>query len=173
MKHLLAYAVVFVSLLTVYLNTAGGGTVGAYPPDGIYTCAWIAANPTAATLARVSCRADGVNPGSQITPAEAADLATPSTPDTNPCQRVPGSGAIGTNVYAATTFEYSTAWFWPTSSRGEPFWWYIKHTDGSNQAYNYSAGGGGQLGVPANIYQWKVQNKGADAQYWDGVCYSS
>ncbi len=100
-----------------------------------------------------------------------ASVPKPASPDASGCQRVPSSGYIGTNVYASTTDEYATNWQWSASSSGEPFYWYIKHTDGSNQDYGYSSGGAGSDTVAGNIYYWEVQNKGADAQAWN-VCYS-
>ena len=150
------------------MSEAQGSSLTALPPGGVYTCAWIAANPTAATLVRVSCNPSGVNPGSAVTPADVAAV----TPLGTGCQRVPSAGAIGHLVYASTTPEYSSSWSWSSSSRDEPFYWYIKHTDGSNQAYGYSLVAGGGLGVPPNVYYWEVQNQGADARYWDPVCWS-
>lgn len=100
-----------------------------------------------------------------------ASVPAPTLPDASGCQRVPSSGYIGTNVYASSTDEYATNWNWSASSSNEPFYWYIKHTDGSNQAYGYSSGGGGSDTVPGNVYYWEVQNKGSDPQAWN-VCYS-
>lgn len=100
-----------------------------------------------------------------------ASVPAPTIPNASGCQRVPSSGYISTNVYASTTDEYATSWNWSASSSNEPFYWYIKHTDGSNQAYGYSSGGGGSDSVPGNVYYWEVQNKGADPQAWN-VCYS-
>jgi hypothetical protein len=48
--------------------------------------------------------------------------------------------------------------------------WSIKHTDGSNQSYGYSSGGGSQ-NVPGNVYYWEVQNQGSDPQAWE-VCFN-
>jgi hypothetical protein len=147
------------------------------PSDGIYTCRWIAAHPTAATLAGVSCRADMVNPGSDYTPSDvlvATRAMGPDAIDASGCQYVPPQPqAIGTNVYAQSTAEYSATWAWgvvyPSAQHG-PYYWYLKHTDGSNQAWNYSGGADGSIGVPGNVYYWKVQNKASWPQEWE-VCY--
>jgi len=148
------------------------GSKPATPPGGVYTCGWIAANPTSATLARVSCSPDMVNPGSSVSPSEAATLAGPDSVDSNGCQAVPSSGYIGHNVWAATSYQYTTAWSWTAGSAHETFTWYIKKTDDTTQVWGFGSGDvGDDRSVPANVYRWKVQNTGADPQNW-GVCYS-
>jgi len=171
--------------------TSSGKALGLNLPS-VYTCEWIAANPTEATAMRVSCNETMVNPGADLERANAlreqlsAMTSSPLTRgsrDAIPAgqggrtfivqstgyQRVPLSGSIGTNVYASTSFEYSLAWGWTGSSQSGDFYWYIKKTDGSNQVWNFSNGIGGEIGVPGNIYEWKVQNKASVPQYWARV----
>lgn len=92
------------------------------------------------------------------------------TPLSSGCQRVPATGYIGTNVYADSTSEYSNYWSWGSSSSGQPFYWYVKRSDESNAGNGYSTGGGGSSSVAANVYHWKVQNKGSTPQAWN-VCW--
>ena len=92
------------------------------------------------------------------------------TPLSSGCQRVPATGYIGTNVYADSTSEYSNYWSWGAASSGQPFYWYVKRSDESNAAGGYSTGGGGSSSIAANVYHWKVQNKGSTPQAWN-VCW--
>ncbi|HZT92558.1 MAG TPA: hypothetical protein VFA05_11015 [Gaiellaceae bacterium] len=131
------------------------------------------ASDAAAAAALPSASVTPVRPyqaGDQVWTTDAS-VPSPAQPNANGCQRVPASGYIGTTVYAATTDEYATSWSWSASSSGEPFIWYIKHTDGSNQVYGSSSGYGDSVGVPGTVYYWEVQNKGSDPQAWN-VCYS-
>lgn len=96
-------------------------------------------------------------------PAEVTLLATG-------CQRVPATGYIGTNVYADSTAQYANYWEWSSASSSQPFYWYIKRTDNTNADSGYSTGGGGSRLLAANVYYWKVQNKGSSPQAWN-VCY--
>lgn len=86
------------------------------------------------------------------------------------CQRVPATGYIGTNVYADSSAQYSNFWYWGAASSGQPFYWYVKRNDNSNADSGYSNGGNGSSSVGANIYHWKVQNKGSSPQAWN-VCW--
>jgi hypothetical protein len=108
-------------------------------------------------------------PGDTVWTTTAA-VPPPAKPDANGCVRVPSSGYIGHLVYASSSAEYATYWQWSSGSSSEPFYWYIKHTDGSNQSYGYSSGGGSQ-NVPGNVYYWEVQNQGSDPQAWE-VCFN-
>lgn len=145
------------------------------PPDGIYTCSWIAGHPTAATLAGVSCREDMVNPGSSVSPESVglpSGLGTDS-PDANGCQQVPGGGGkISVGVYAATTYEYSDAWSW-IGGFG-PYEWYIQKTTGVYEVYGgvFDNGPYDIGGLQPNIYRWKVHNEGYGPASWWPVCYS-
>ena len=149
-----------------------------YPPNGVYTCEWIAAHPTEATLARVSCNPDMTNPGSSVSPADvaAADLANRSfrsgTMLGSGCPRVPSSGAIGQGVFASTSPEYSSFWQWPAGSQHGYFTWYIKkNSDDSTWDWGSQFDGDFKYTTP-NIYYWKVQNNYSNAQYWDCVAWS-
>jgi hypothetical protein len=109
-------------------------------------------------------------PGDKVW-ADGAVVPVAVSPDANGCVRVPSSGYISHLVYASSPAEYATYWQWSAASSNEPFYWYIKHTDGSTQTYGYSGGGGGSQNVPGNNYYWEVQNQGADPQAWE-VCFN-
>lgn len=157
---------------------AGPGKGQVLPPGGIYTCAWIAAHPTEATLARVSCNSDMVNPGSSVSPAEvaAADLANASSPSTilgSGCPRVPSSGAIGQGVWARTAGDYySSFWEWPAGSQNGYYTWYIKRTS-DDATINWGSQFAGDFEyVASNVHYWKVQNHHNIAQFWNCVFWS-
>ena len=57
------------------------------------------------------------------------------------------------------------------TSSNQPYYWYLKHTDTTNQAYGYSGGVGTGVSAPYNVYYWQVLNNGATPQAWQ-VCYS-
>lgn len=101
-------------------------------------------------------------------------LTTPPVPElavlAEDCQRVPATGYVGTNVYASSSAAYANYWRWSDSSSAQPFYWYIKRTDNSNADSGYSTGGGSSTTLAANVYYFKVQNKGASPQAWN-VCY--
>lgn len=103
------------------------------------------------------------------TPPPPADTASLDLMATG-CDRVPASGYLGTNVYADSNAHYANYWYWSDSSSSQPFWWYLKKGDNSNQGSGYSTGAGDAISVPGNIYRWKVQNKGSSPQAWT-VCY--
>lgn len=88
----------------------------------------------------------------------------------NGCQRVPATGYIGTNVYAESSAEYANFWEWSDSSSAQPFYWYLKRTNDTNADSGYSSGGGSSRTLAANVYYFKVQNKGSSPQAWN-VCY--
>jgi hypothetical protein len=91
-------------------------------------------------------------------------------PTASGCQRVPGSGYLGTNAYANTVAEYANHWDWSGGSSGQAFNWWLKKTDGTTVRSGSSAGSGGSVDLAANIYYWRVQNKGVTPQAWN-VCY--
>lgn len=113
-----------------------------------------------------------------IRPYQPGDIVWTSSPPPPPlsadsmdvgCDRVPATGYIGTNVYADSGAHYANFWNWGPGSSGEAYYWYIKKTDGTTQTNGYGSGGD-SASVPANIYRWKVQNKGAYPQAWQ-VCF--
>ncbi len=85
------------------------------------------------------------------------------------CDRVPATGYNGTNVYADSGAHYANHWNWGAGSSGEAYYWYVKKTDGTTQASGYT-NSADSASVPANVYRWIVQNKGAYPQAWQ-VCF--
>jgi len=108
-------------------------------------------------------------PGDKVwltTPPAASGVGTLA----NGCERVPLTGYIGTNVYADSSAQYANYWQWSDSSSAQPFYWYLKRTNNTNAVSGYSTGGGGSRTLAANVYYFKVQNKGSSPQAWN-VCY--
>ena len=85
------------------------------------------------------------------------------------CDRVPATGYISTNVYADSGAHYANLWWWGAGSSGEEYYWYVKKTDGTTQTWGNTSDADSSP-VPANIYRWKVQNKGVTPQAWN-VCF--
>lgn len=147
------------------------------PPNGVFTCSWIAAHPAAATAFAVSCSPDMQNAGAdpatvatiqgQIARALGRSLASQGD------VRVPAAGAISHGVYAATSAQYSVRWGWTDASQSETFYWYVKRNDDSIRDSGFSlGGGGGTTNLGANNYHWQVYNDGADPQYWAHVLWN-
>jgi hypothetical protein len=105
-------------------------------------------------------------PGDQVWASRAPLAGTLATG----CQRVPSTGYLGTNAYAQTTAEYANRWDWSSGSSFQSFAWWIKKTDGTTQASGTSAGAGSGITVAANIYYWRIQNRGGAPQAWN-VCF--
>lgn len=153
--------------LLVSLIAASGSlahTSQVLPPNGVYTCQWITANPTAATLARVSCNSDMVNPGSLVSPASVASVR----PDANGSQDIPSpTTCVSQGVYTRTTSEYAGVWTWYPILATQPYYYYLKKSSDDSNVYNgHSTGGGGGATEPNNVYYFKVQNDGPTCQRW-------
>lgn len=113
-----------------------------------------------------------------VRPYQRGDLVWTTTPpvpeqqlgalDTG-CDRVPATGYISTNVYADSGAHYANFWSWGQGSSGQAYYWYVKRTDGTTQTSGHTSGADNST-VPANVYRWKVQNKGASPQAWN-VCF--
>lgn len=130
---------------------------------------------TASSRSSTSALVMTVTPVRPYRPGDKIWLTTPAPPAvvalSDGCQRVPATGYIGTNVYANSTAQYANYWSWSEASSAQAFYWYIKKTDNTTVAFDFSSGGGGSRSVAANVYYWKVQNQGATPQAWN-VCYS-
>lgn len=134
------------------------------PPDGVYTCAWIAENPTAAAAAQVTC-----DPA--VFSARMASLSAPSGSEAlmdSGSQYLPSASTrAGQGVFVWTSYKYVTSWSW-YGIFGDPYYtWYIQKT--GDQTYTYGPvidTDVHQQGVPANIYRWGAQNHSSVPQRW-------
>lgn len=94
---------------------------GAQPPDGVYTCAWIADHAVEAAAARVSC---------DPTPPKRFNFGF--APDASGCQYLPGPNTkVGQGVFTWSTFEYANYWD-INSIFAADYTWYVQKTDGTN-----------------------------------------
>lgn len=156
----------WVGVLSAAFLAATPAGAATSPPNGVYTCSWIAANPAAAAEARVGC-GDLASTPTRVSEPSASPLA-------QGCQNVPASGSVGKGVFAWSTYEYATSWAWSTNLGGTVnYTWYIQQTTGVNYTHgdvfdNHLY----QIGVPGNVYRWGAQNHSTSAQSWH-VCYSS
>jgi hypothetical protein len=177
-----AVAAAIAATVTVSTASARGPASLSSPPNGVYTCAWIAAHPASAAQAQVTCDPSiffaALSPLAALAaPASAESLATPASADSitaDGCQPVPnGGGRVGQGVFAWSTYEYANQWTWVANYGPAYYTWYLQKTDGSTYAYGpISDTSAHSLGVAANIYRWGAQNHFETAQNWQ-VCYAT
>lgn len=163
-------------VLLVVAPGAGARGTGSTPPNGIYTCSWIAAHPAEALAARVTCDASmflvATAPSALAVLTDGLQAPLGATPDAYGCTYVPTSGNIGQGVFAWSGYEYANQWqFTPTYSPNT-YTYYIQRTGGVTYTWGdiydpYTH----TVGVPANIYRWGVQNRSSQVNNWY-VCYS-
>jgi hypothetical protein len=145
------------------------------PPNGIYTCGWIAANPAAAAQTRVTCDAAVFSAGlSSQSSAPTGSALTPNTIDANGCQHVPnGGGRVGKGVFAWSTYEYSNQWAFNGFYSPSYYTFYIQRTDGTNAVFGpITDTQVHSLGLGANVYRWGAQNHSDTAQNWYACYYT-
>jgi hypothetical protein len=124
-------ACVVVAMIAVATASAKQ-TVSALPPNGVYTCGWIATHPAAAARARVTCDASVFFSAMRQSPPIAGSvvtaLASPDTIDSTGCWDIPEDGSrISPGVYAWSSWEYANRWSW-AAHYGPPvdYTWYIQ-----------------------------------------------
>lgn len=170
----LAVAMVLASVSAVSANSAVAAKHPSLPPGGVYTCDWIAAHPSEAALARVSC--DPAVFMAALSEAQSRDASVTSAPmgvQSTGCQWLPSQfGSVGQGVFAWSTYQYSTHWSWRGLFSPANYTWYLQ-VGGSTYTYGTVTDTNtyGPLGVPANIYRWGAQNHSGTAQRWD-VCWN-
>ncbi len=167
-----ALAVVAFAVSTASVSAAAtGSAVSALPPNGVYTCSWIAAHPAAAAQARVTCDPSGALAASGAMPAGSA-VATPDSIDASGCQTIPSpTTRVGKGVWAWTLYEYAGSWAWISNYSPAWYTWYLQKTDGTNYAHGEILDAGyHSLGVASNVYRWGAQNHSSTAEQWY-VCY--
>lgn len=165
----LVAAVVIAAIAAISTNSALARTGSSLPPNGVYTCDWIAAHPAAAAQAGVTC-----DPSIFFAAASARPAAggPPITPLSQGCVYLPSSPTrAGQGVFAWSSYQYSTYWGWYGIYSPADYTWYVQ-TSGGTYAYgNVYDTNSYYLGVPANIYRWGAQNHSSTAQQWF-VCWN-
>jgi hypothetical protein len=149
------------------------------PPNGTYTCAWIAAHPAEALAAQVTCDSSlfslATAPNAIVTltqglsPQRSGGVGV--HPDSNGCTYIPNTGNIGSGVYGWSGYEYANSWTFTPSNSPATYTYYIQLTGPSpytsgNEYDIYTH----NVGVPANIYRWGVQNHSVPNNWY--LCYS-
>jgi hypothetical protein len=135
------------------------------PPGGVWTCDYIAAHPTDAAAALVSC--DGRNPGGAGTTASPLAPSSPDFTDVPPCKYVPlGGGKVGQGVFAWSDLHYMN-YFSYAPDVVESFTWYVQKQDGTNiQSGNDDVANSHYTPNGYNYFYWGAQNHGATPQRW-------
>jgi hypothetical protein len=154
-------------------TAAHGAAEATLPPNGVYTCAWIAAHPAAAAQAHVTCDpSGGPASASGALPAAGSVPTTPDTIDANGCQYVPGpTTRVGKGVWGWTTYEYASHWGWTANYGPADYTWYIQKTDGTNWVSGVVQDTGfHSINIASNVYRWGAQNHSSTAEQWY-VCY--
>jgi len=168
-RRSVATAAILLVVATVGVAVSNAAAATATPPNGIYTCAWIAVNPAAAAQAQVTC-----DPAVFFA-AMSAGSAVISPESQVACEQIPlNGGRVGTGVFAwgqyygATYWGYGAQWSPPVS-----YTWYVQRIDG----YNAMHGDVSTLdwyttpSVPWSEYRWGAQNHGSLAQSWQECSY--
>jgi hypothetical protein len=121
-----------VGLIATASSTARDAS--AVPPNGVFTCKWIAAHPTAALQARVTCDPKTFALATTGAPhmMQAQEVSTLS----QGCAFVPNTGRVGQGVFAWTSYQYSNQWSWQGEWNPSDYTWYIKRTNGTTVAWN-------------------------------------
>lgn len=113
------------ALITASLAFAGAEASGG-PPNGVWTCGYIAKHPAEAAAAFVSCDQRGPVTVPGVAPVDAS-LSTLS-----PCGRVPASGGVSQGVYAWTQNYHYFNYFSYSPAVIQLFTWYVQKQNGSN-----------------------------------------
>lgn len=157
------------AVLAAPSSVASATTSG--PPNGVYTCEWIAAHPAAAAQAQVTCDPVALPStpfGPTVTPS--ASSRSMMLMDEG-CQYLPTSGSVGQGVFAWTSYKYTTRWSWFGNNTPASYTWYLQ-TSGGTYAWAFVSDANVHgVNAPANIYRWGAQNHSSTAQYWY-VCWS-
>jgi hypothetical protein len=162
-KSAVALLASVVAMTTIAAATASAAS--SRPPNGVYTCAWIAAHPAEAAQARVTC-----DP-SVFSTAMSSPL---DTIDSNGCWDVPDyPNRISPGVYAWSAWEYSNQWSWyPHWGPPVDYTYYIQKPGPTTVLYQrFTDTGAHSIGLGAyNTYRWGAQNHTYPSQSWY-VCH--
>lgn len=135
------------------------------PPNGVWTCRYIAAHPAQAAAASVSCDPRGPVRARARARAPRVLAFTPLTA-LSPCARVPASGAVSRGVYAWGNFQYFN-YFSYSPAVLEYFTYYVQKMNGTNVQWgtDYQTNSH-PVSVGSNYYRWGAQNNGDYVQSW-------
>lgn len=137
------------------------------PPNGVYTCDWIAHNPAAAMEAHVTCDPATFFAALAAPPTTTEAAATPQTA-TQVCPYVPNGYRVGKGVFAWSDYYNTTYWQWRGIYSPANYTWYIQGLDGLNYVHgdNYDTSWHQQSGLLYYTYRWGAQNHSDTAQQW-------
>jgi hypothetical protein len=148
------------------------------PPNGVYTCSWIATHPAESLVARVTC--DPTVFALATAPDAVATLTTgvpgPTSggvrPYSSACTYIPNVGNIGQGVFGWSGYEYTNNFDFTPTYTPVTYTYYVQKSGGvaytsGNEYDQYTH----SVGLPTNIYRWGVQNRSSQANNWY-LCYS-
>lgn len=170
-------AVVSVTGILGATTVARATATPSLPPNGVYTCAWIADHPADAASAGVTCssQAPPIPPNSPSTfPETLNPIAAVAPLDQTVCGRLPaGTTRVGEGVFAWTQF-YVYSNYWDINGYvAYNYTWYVQKTDGTNKFHELVTDAGihgTPPDLPANNYRAGAQNHASVPVYWV-VCY--
>jgi len=167
----LIVAVATAAALSVTLGTGTASPASpASPPGGVYTCAWIAANPESAAQAHVTCD-PSVFKNAMTAQAAPPSPAQTMTPTVVPCASpyyVPNGARVGQGVFAWSDYFNTTYFAWKGIYSPANYTWYIQGADGINyvHASDFDTNWYDQPGLAYYTYRWGAQNHSTTAQQW-------
>lgn len=173
-----AVTVLAAGLAAVAVQTATAASPSG-PPDGVWTCEWIAAHPVDAARAQVSC-VTPVSSMALVTPTvlsspQPASAASSAAVAAQGCEQIPLDGTrVGRGVFAWGQYWNATHWgFGAQWSPPVDYTWYVQRIDGVNVMNGYvtSLGWYTTPNVGLTAYRWGAQNHGSLPQSWQECFY--
>lgn len=164
--RLLALAVLSLATTVSYLASSVVAAPLA-PPNGLYTCDWIAQNLVTATEARVTC--DPATFRAALTaPLTASEATAPPQTATQVCPYVPNGYRVGKGVFAWSDYYNTTYWQWRGLYSPANYTWYIQGINGLNylNGTNIDTAWDSRGGLMYYTYRWGAQNHSTTAQQW-------
>lgn len=173
-RHAVLVAVAF-ALSGIAASGASAAPGG--PPNGIFTCGWIAAHSAEALQDHVTCDPSvfyaamaGKLPGDQA-PARRVAVHSSTKRAASSCPFVPNGNRVGQGVFAWSDYFYTTYFNYGGSYSPADYTWYIQLYPTTNVLHNevYDTGWYQQPGLTYGDYRWGAQNHSSTAQEWQ-IC---
>lgn len=159
-----------VGMALVSASAALGSKTPLRPPDGVYTCSWIAEHLVEAAKARVSCdRREFIATGKPTLAFARGSFIPVETGD----GWVPGpteNEKVGKGVFAWTSYKYTNWWAWYAWVLGaNDYTWYIQKPGNITKAYGRVFNDSLYFTPPnfgANNHRWGAQNHYPGPRNW-------
>lgn len=133
------------------------------PPNGVYTCDWIAAHPSAALQARVTCDPAVIAGAKALPIPPQGDVMQPMLTSTD----VPVGARVGQGVFAWSDGGYTNYYEYYGKYSPADYTRYVKDEYGVNhypqEEWDTS---NHRVSFPTGFYFWGAQNHSATPQQW-------